>query len=226
MKDTISDQVGLGSKIHPTIQATTPSPSSTPSSTTNRQSDNEDSTYDEKYIGERSLFNTQQHRESEVRDLARVLTAASIYSESDVQNVFTPKSGSSFDPHSSNFNARAWTKAVIALQCRDPQKYPRRTSGLAFRDLNVHGYGNPTDYQKSVGNVWLELPSLIGKLCRSNGRRKIDILQGCDGLVESGEMLVVLGPPGSGCSTLLKMIAGETHGIYVDECSYLNYKGR
>lgn len=38
-------------------------------------------------------------------------------------------------------------------------------------------------------------------------------------------MLVVLGPPGSGCSTFLKTIAGETHGFFVDESSYLNYQG-
>lgn len=55
--------------------------------------------------------------------------------------------------------------------------------------------------------------------------RKIDILQGLDGVVHAGEMLVVLGPPGSGCSTFLKTISGETHGFYVDDKSYLNYQG-
>ena len=29
----------------------------------------------------------------------------------------------------------------------------------------------------------------------------------------------------SGCSTLLKTIAGETHGLFVDEDSYINYQG-
>lgn len=29
----------------------------------------------------------------------------------------------------------------------------------------------------------------------------------------------------SGCSTLLKTIAGETHGIYVDPTSEINYQG-
>ena len=36
-------------------------------------------------------------------------------------------------------------------------------------------------------------------------------------------MLVVLGPPGSGCSTLLKTLAGETHGFKVQ--GELNYQG-
>ncbi|KAH9205011.1 hypothetical protein DL95DRAFT_318385, partial [Leptodontidium sp. 2 PMI_412] len=52
----------------------------------------------------------------------------------------------------------------------------------------------------------------------------IEILRNFEGLVRSGEMLVVLWPPGSGCSTLLKTISSETHGIYVAEDSELNYQ--
>ena len=36
-----------------------------------------------------------------------------------------------------------------------------------------------------------------------------NIIEGFDGIVRPGEMLLVLGRPGSGCSTLLKTIAGE-----------------
>lgn len=32
-------------------------------------------------------------------------------------------------------------------------------------------------------------------------------------------------PAGSGCSTLLKTIAGETHGIYIEQGSEINYQG-
>jgi ATP-binding cassette subfamily G (WHITE) protein 2 (PDR) len=59
----------------------------------------------------------------------------------------------------------------------------------------------------------------------SNRKRKVQILKGVDGVLESGEMLVVLGPPGSGCSTFLKTIAGEMNGIYLDEGADLNYRG-
>lgn len=38
-------------------------------------------------------------------------------------------------------------------------------------------------------------------------------------------MLTAAGPPGSGCSTFLKTITGETHGFVVDKDSYLNYQG-
>lgn len=53
----------------------------------------------------------------------------------------------------------------------------------------------------------------------------MQIHQGIDGVLESGEMLVVLGPPGSGCSTFLKAVAGETNGIYLDDGAELNYRG-
>lgn len=59
----------------------------------------------------------------------------------------------------------------------------------------------------------------------SNRKRKVQILQGIDGVLESGEMLVVLGPPGSECSTFLKAVAGETNGIYLDDGAELIYLG-
>lgn len=162
-------------------------------------------------------------RENEVLQLARRLTQQSTNSAYH-QNPFQAAPGSALDPSGENFNARAWTKAMMNLQLSDENAAPPRQAGISFRNLNVHGYGADTDYQKSVGNVWLEGPALIKKLKGDKGR-KINILRGVDGLVEAGEMLVVLGPPGSGCSTFLKTITGETHGFFVDEKSKLNYQG-
>jgi ATP-binding cassette, subfamily G (WHITE), member 2, PDR len=45
-------------------------------------------------------------------------------------------------------------------------------------------------------------------------------------VIRESEMLVVLGRPGSGCSTLLKTIAGETHGLNITESSHINYQGK
>ncbi len=57
-------------------------------------------------------------------------------------------------------------------------------------------------------------------------KRKVQILNNFDGVLEAGEMLVVLGPPGSGCSTYLKTIAQEMNGIYLDPESQINYRGK
>jgi ABC-type uncharacterized transport system ATPase subunit len=99
-----------------------------------------------------------------------------------------------------------------------------RTSGVAFQNLNVYGYGQATDYQKDVFNIVLSTAGVVRNLLGS-GKRRIDILRSFDGVVRKGEMLVVLGPPGSGCSTFLKTIAGETNGLYIDDKSYFNYQG-
>jgi ATP-binding cassette, subfamily G (WHITE), member 2, PDR len=166
-----------------------------------------------------------EKREETVRGLARQLTnRTSISISPDPAHIFNPDKDSQLDPNSSNFNARAWTKAIVRLSEQDPENHKPRSAGIAFRNLNVWGFGAATDYQKSVGNVWLESVGIVRKLF-GIGQRRIDILRDFEGLVEAGEMLVVLGPPGSGCTTLLKTISGETHGFNVDKQAYLNYQG-
>ncbi|RFU31901.1 hypothetical protein B7463_g4413, partial [Scytalidium lignicola] len=168
-------------------------------------------------------LDSEELREEEVANLARRLTRHSTYSTAD-QNPFNAEPNSALDPNGPNFNSRAWSKALLHLHSRDPEAHPHRTAGIAFKNLNVHGFGTTTDYQKSVGNVFFEAIGLARKLM-GVGQTKIDILQNLSGLVENGEMLVVLGPPGSGCSTFLKTISGETHGFYIDPESSLNYQG-
>ncbi|KAI1775922.1 ABC-2 type transporter-domain-containing protein [Hypoxylon cercidicola] len=161
-------------------------------------------------------------RESIVHELARIYTTQS-NATGVAGNPFLDAGGDSpLNPHSPHFNARAWAKAIVNLSDRDG--YGFRTSGVCFQNLNVHGFGAATDYQKDVANVLLETAGVVRKIM-GVGQRKIEILRGYDGVVHKGEMLVVLGPPGSGCSTFLKTIAGETSGIYVDDKSYFNYQG-
>ncbi|KAI1802080.1 ABC transporter ABCl1 [Daldinia bambusicola] len=162
-------------------------------------------------------------RESIVHELARRYTTQSNATGATGQNPYLDDSKDSpTNPHSPNFNARAWAKAIVRMA--DHSGIQFRTSGIAFQNLSVHGFGAATDYQKDVANIWLEGVELFRKLL-GVGQTKIDILRNFDGVVHKGEMLVVLGPPGSGCSTFLKTIAGETNGIYVEEGSYFNYQG-
>jgi ATP-binding cassette subfamily G (WHITE) protein 2 (PDR) len=164
----------------------------------------------------------EMKRDTEVHRLARKLTKQSTYSSVE-DNPLEAGEDSPLNPNSHNFNAKAWAKSLHQLQMRDSRN-PQRTAGVAFRNLNAFGYGAATDYQKTVSNVWLQLAGYVRKLMGAKDKR-IDILQHFDGLVNAGEMLVVLGPPGSGCTTLLKTISGETHGFHIDKESYLNYQG-
>lgn len=133
---------------------------------------------------------------------------------------------SPLNPNGPNFKPRAWVKSMLKLNQTDlGDKNPSRTAGVAFKNLHVFGYGQGTDYQKSVGNIFLEGVGIAKKLLGKAKPRQIDILHECEGLVNAGELLVVLGPPGSGCSTFLKTLTGETHGFYIGQDSYLNYQG-
>lgn len=173
--------------------------------------------------GLESSLDNDSMRDAEVSKLAREFTRLS--GDHVHQSPFEAEPGSVLDPKSPNFKPRAWAEALIHLKSRDPEKFPKRSAGISFRNLNVYGFGNTTDYQKSVGNIWLGLVGVIRRLAGISSSRKIEILRDFEGLVRSGEMLVVLGPPGSGCSTLLKTISGEIHGIYVEQGSELNYQG-
>lgn len=123
------------------------------------------------------------------------------------------------------FNAKKWARALLQHSYHQPEDYPRLEAGVAYRNLSVHGYGTDTDYQKDVLNVLWQAPMMI-KQALSNRRQKIDILREFDGIIKSGEMLLVLGRPGSGVSTLLKTIAGETQGLHLGDHSHFSYQGQ
>ncbi|KAJ4303905.1 Multidrug resistance protein [Collariella sp. IMI 366227] len=166
----------------------------------------------------------QGRRGSLVQALARQYTSQSNVHVPAGSNVFlaSEDENSPLNPNGPYFNARAWAKTLV--QNTVPEGHHMRSSGVAFQNLNVHGFGSATDYQKDVVNVWLEAVGLVRKLTGA-AKRRIDILRDFDGLVRKGEMLVVLGPPGSGCSTFLKTIAGDYNGIFIEEQSYFNYQG-
>lgn len=168
----------------------------------------------------------EARRDSMVQALARKYTSQSQYSGPVGDNPFQAAAedlDSPLNPNSPHFKARAWATSIVNMVSSEGHQF--RTSGVAFQNMNVFGFGVATDYQKDVGNVWLEAVGLVRRLF-GNGKRRIDILRSFDGVVKKGEMLVVLGPPGSGCSTFLKTIAGEHNGIFVDDNSYFNYQGK
>ncbi|TVY45496.1 ZEB2-regulated ABC transporter [Lachnellula subtilissima] len=161
-----------------------------------------------------------------IKQLARTLTHNSVKNANGEHvNPFNGSDNPALDPLSGKFSYRAWVKTLVGLQSRDPERYPERVAGVAYRNLGAYGFGESTDYQKTFGNYPLEAAGLFRRIIGKRQQTKIQILRDFDGLIRSGEMLVVLGRPGSGCSTLLKTISGETHGYFVDEKTSINYQG-
>ena len=93
-----------------------------------------------------------------------------------------------------------------------------RHVGLIFKNLTVKGMGLGAALQPTLSDPFLGLPRLLSKLF-SKGKSASSkppvrtILNDFSGCVRPGEMLLVLGRPGSGCSTFLKVLANQRFGF-------------
>ncbi|ORY08523.1 ABC-2 type transporter-domain-containing protein, partial [Clohesyomyces aquaticus] len=93
-----------------------------------------------------------------------------------------------------------------------------RHLGVVFKNLTVKGMGVGAALQPSVGDIFLNLPRFINNLLRKGPRKAAGkppvrtILDDFSGCIKPGEMLLVLGRPGAGCSTFLKMIGNQRFG--------------
>lgn len=94
--------------------------------------------------------------------------------------------------------------------------------GVLFKDLTVKGIGTTSNFVKTVPDAVMGTfgPDLYHLLCRfipflSFGRRGPvrTLVNGFSGVVRDGEMMLVLGRPGAGCSTFLKALANNREGF-------------
>lgn len=104
----------------------------------------------------------------------------------------------------------------------DENEVIQRRAGVVWKNLKVCGSGSAINLQQNVGSLLLS--PLRFKEFFGKGPEKT-ILNEFEGVLKSGEMLVVLGRPGSGCSTLLKTLMGELHGLDIKEQSEVHYNG-
>ncbi|KAL4922815.1 ABC-2 type transporter-domain-containing protein [Aspergillus aurantiobrunneus] len=94
-----------------------------------------------------------------------------------------------------------------------------RHLGVVWKNLTVRGVGLGAALQPTNADIFLGLPRLIKGLL-TRGRKGTSassaplrtILDDFTGCVRPGEMLLVLGRPGSGCSTFLKTIGNQRSG--------------
>lgn len=125
-----------------------------------------------------------------------------------------------FDPNHPSFNFYLWIRKF--LQLLEQQNIKIRRTGFTFRNLNVSGKGAALVLQQNVGSIFMQ-PFRIRELFSHPEEKQI--LRNFNGHVNSGELLIVLGRPGSGCSTFLKSICGELQGLDVSKDSKITYSG-
>lgn len=126
------------------------------------------------------------------------------------------------DPTKPEFDFYKWTRMFLKLMEEDDIRHAR--TGVSFKNLNVSGSGAAMHLQQTVASPAM---ALLHPRESSNIGRKSDklILKDFNGTVKEGEMLVVLGRPGSGCSTFLKSLCGQLQGLHRSEDSVIHYNG-
>ncbi|KIW22564.1 uncharacterized protein PV07_10850 [Cladophialophora immunda] len=126
------------------------------------------------------------------------------------------------DPENEEFDFRFWASTIIQLVREDGIK--RANVGVCFKSLTVCGTGSSLALQPTVASPWLALARLPMFMSRRKREPKV-ILNTFNGCVKSGEMLLVLGRPGSGCTTFLTSISGQLGGLTRTSESVVNYDG-
>jgi ATP-binding cassette subfamily G (WHITE) protein 2 (PDR) len=126
------------------------------------------------------------------------------------------------DPASPKFDLYKWIRYAMRAVDQDEIKIAR--AGVTMKNVTVRGTGSALNLQKNVGSV-LMAPLRFSENFSFGKKAAKTIIRNFDILMKSGEMLIVLGRPGSGCSTLLKTMTGEMHGLQVDNESIVHYNG-
>lgn len=135
---------------------------------------------------------------------------------------FHDASDDSLNPQSKNFDPASWVRHV-GQQIEGRGIRPART-GIMFKDLTVSGTGDAVQLQQTVGSLAAG-PMRPGEFFHLGKKAPKRILNKFDGLLRHGELLIVLGRPGSGCSTMLKTMCGELNGLGLDKNSTISYDG-
>ena len=168
-----------------------------------------------------------------IRDSAKTLTNGSSFVDRSAGNLnpFSSSIGGAgydpkLDPNSDSFSSVAWMRNLNKIVTSDPEFYKPYSLGCSWTNLRAYGSSMDVTYQSTVANLPLKIAEFAYRCARkARPADTFDILKPMDGLIKPGELLVVLGRPGSGCSTLLKSISSNTHGFHIDKESHISYDG-
>lgn len=147
--------------------------------------------------------------------------SSTIRSEEDLFRVLSRRRTSVADSNAEEDHEIERLMSRLFGQKRQQQSEEEKTrhSGVVFRDLTVKGVGLGASLQPTVGDIFLGLPRFLKNLVTkgpkaATGKPPVrDLISHFDGCVRPGEILLVLGRPGSGCTTFLKAFCNQRAGF-------------
>lgn len=138
--------------------------------------------------------------------ILRTLTQRSAYSEKEHEREL-------FDTADAEEEEKFgdWTMAneVKEMHARNNEQKPKQL-GVTWQNLTVKGIGQNGMIQENFFSQF----NILQKIKESRQPKSIrTILETSHGCVKPGEMLLVIGRPGAGCTTLLKLLANKRSGF-------------
>lgn len=127
-----------------------------------------------------------------------------------------------FEINSDNFDLKQLLKYLHERESE--QGIESANSGLAFKDLTCWGIDASAAYGPSVPEMIRDAWKWPASFFRKDSRNQRQIIRDFIGLIEPGELVLALGKPGAGCSSLLKACAGEIENFTKVEGSF-SYDG-
>ncbi|KAJ3076805.1 hypothetical protein HDU98_000105 [Podochytrium sp. JEL0797] len=123
------------------------------------------------------------------------------------------------DPASDSFDHTMWLKAVRAYARANHMEFSEMP--IAFRDLTVIGSAQEDTKIPTVGSTIFGFLQPVYQIARFFKRTNATlfppksigekiILNGFTGVMKPGELVLVIGRPGSGCSSFLRTLANQT----------------
>lgn len=156
---------------------------------------------------------TRPEIDSEERqNLQRALTSMSMSRQGTRHSIAEPNDPA-MDPSSDQFDLTKFLRSF--RHYLEDEGVEMKQLSVVYKNLNVYGSGAALQLQKTVTDM-LMAPIRPQEFIHFGKKDRKQILHSFDGIIKAGELCVVLGRPGSGCSTLLKALTGELHGLEID----------
>ncbi|KAI4759834.1 putative ABC multidrug transporter [Aureobasidium sp. EXF-3400] len=139
---------------------------------------------------------------------------------SDANTLNNDENDPGLDPTSGKFDLDKYLQKTLAIL--EGENMILKEADVVMENVSVSGSGRGLNFQDTVSGIWTAPFRFRETLANTEPKH---ILRHCNALLKHGELLVVLGRPGAGCSTFLKAMTGETHSLRFDKASSIHYSG-